>query len=80
MKTIAIEDLPHASRLDKLIKITPGVEVMLEMDLPIGGRIFYGTPLYRSFGLTKRAALQHGKSEMLLMRGCELKVSPIFPA
>jgi len=74
MKTIAIEDLPHASRLAKLIEITPVVEVMLEMNLPAGGRIFYGTPLYQSFGLTKRAALQHGKSELLLMRGCELKV------
>ncbi len=74
MTNTRIQDLPHAERLAKLAEITPVVEVMMERDLPPGGRLYYGLPLYQSFGMTKLAALQDAKSDWLMLLGCDLKV------
>ncbi len=71
--TATLDQLPHSERLHKLEEFTPLILVMLEMELPKNERFYYGVPLYRSFAMSRREAEKHGKSELLLTKGCDLK-------
>jgi hypothetical protein len=69
-----ISDLPHSERLGCLKALTPHIEEIVGMPMK-KEKVFFGCPVYYSFGMNLSQASKHPKSGFLKKLGCDLESS-----
>ena len=67
-----IEDLPHSERLGCLKALTPYIEEIVGIPMT-KEKVFFGCPVYYSFGMTLNQASKHPKASFLKKLGCDLE-------